>query len=215
VVGPTDTGKAILVVYDIFGFFPQTLQGADILAETVQARVVVADYLQGKAWPLDKFPPANDAEKAELQSLFGTTANPARTLPFVNAVGKELQKDGATKIGVLGYCWGGKLSVLAGAEDWSDAIASVHPAFLTEEDFNKLKVPIALFPSKDEPIDEYTKAINAISSKPFAAKNVYKIYRTVHHGWAAARGDLTDPENKAQYEDVYSRLATFFQNTLA
>lgn len=30
--GPKDAKTAILVVYDIFGFFPQTLQGADILA---------------------------------------------------------------------------------------------------------------------------------------------------------------------------------------
>lgn len=30
--GPADATKAILVIYDIFGFFPQTIQGADILA---------------------------------------------------------------------------------------------------------------------------------------------------------------------------------------
>ncbi len=30
--GSKDAKSAILVVYDIFGFFPQTLQGADILA---------------------------------------------------------------------------------------------------------------------------------------------------------------------------------------
>lgn len=30
--GPSSAKSAILVVYDIFGFFPQTLQGADILA---------------------------------------------------------------------------------------------------------------------------------------------------------------------------------------
>ena len=30
--GSTSATSAILVVYDIFGFFPQTLQGADILA---------------------------------------------------------------------------------------------------------------------------------------------------------------------------------------
>lgn len=30
--GPSDAKSAILVVYDIFGFFPQTIQGADILA---------------------------------------------------------------------------------------------------------------------------------------------------------------------------------------
>lgn len=32
VTGPRSAKSAILVVYDIFGFFPQTLQGADILA---------------------------------------------------------------------------------------------------------------------------------------------------------------------------------------
>lgn len=30
--GPASAKSALLVVYDIFGFFPQTIQGADILA---------------------------------------------------------------------------------------------------------------------------------------------------------------------------------------
>jgi len=30
--GPSSAKSALLVIYDIFGFFPQTLQGADILA---------------------------------------------------------------------------------------------------------------------------------------------------------------------------------------
>jgi hypothetical protein len=32
--GPKEAKSALLVVYDIFGFFPQTLQGADILAHS-------------------------------------------------------------------------------------------------------------------------------------------------------------------------------------
>ncbi|KAI5307831.1 hypothetical protein KEM55_007291 [Ascosphaera atra] len=32
VTGPADATDAILMVYDIFGFYPQTQQGADILA---------------------------------------------------------------------------------------------------------------------------------------------------------------------------------------
>jgi len=32
VTGPTSATKGILFIYDIFGYFPQTLQGADILA---------------------------------------------------------------------------------------------------------------------------------------------------------------------------------------
>jgi dienelactone hydrolase len=33
-----------------------------------------------------------------------------------------------------------------------------------------------------------------------------------HHGWAAARGDLSNEENKKEYEDVYSRVAAFFKS---
>lgn len=39
---------------------------------------------------------------------------------------------------------------------------------------------------------------------------LYRIVR--HHGWAAARGDLSNPENKKEYEDVYSRVAAFFKS---
>jgi hypothetical protein len=31
-----------------------------------------------------------------------------------------------------------------------------------------------------------------------------------HHGWAAARADLSDPENRKQFDDVYQRLADYF-----
>lgn len=32
-----------------------------------------------------------------------------------------------------------------------------------------------------------------------------------HHGWAAARADLKNEENKKAYQDVYERVAEFFQ----
>jgi dienelactone hydrolase len=34
-----------------------------------------------------------------------------------------------------------------------------------------------------------------------------------HHGWAAARANLKNEENKKQFEDVYKRLADFFAKT--
>ncbi|GJJ13916.1 hypothetical protein Clacol_008173 [Clathrus columnatus] len=79
-------------------------------------------------------------------------------------------------------------------------------------DAENLVVPYGLFPSKDEPMTECEKIVDIISNKPFAAKSVYKAYQTVHHGWAAARANLNDAENKKQYEDVYGTLAAFFKN---
>lgn len=48
--GSKDAKLGILVVYDIFGFFNQTLQGADILAYTDKDRqyqVFMPDFLEG------------------------------------------------------------------------------------------------------------------------------------------------------------------------
>lgn len=49
--GPADANKAILFIFDIFGYFPQTLQGADILAygdKEQQYRVYMPDFFDGK-----------------------------------------------------------------------------------------------------------------------------------------------------------------------
>jgi len=47
VAGPEEPGKLVLVcVFDIFGFKPQTLQGADILAEELKAQVLMPDFLK-------------------------------------------------------------------------------------------------------------------------------------------------------------------------
>lgn len=48
--GPSDAKLGILVVYDIFGFFNQTLQGADILAHTDDQKyqVFMPDFFEGK-----------------------------------------------------------------------------------------------------------------------------------------------------------------------
>lgn len=49
--GPSDASTAILVVFDIFGFFPQTVQGADILATSDKHhkyQIFMPDFFDGK-----------------------------------------------------------------------------------------------------------------------------------------------------------------------
>ena len=59
---------------DIFGFFPQTEQGADILSAALSGtKVLMPDFLKGKPWPVDQFPPETDEQKKNLQEFFGTT----------------------------------------------------------------------------------------------------------------------------------------------
>jgi hypothetical protein len=58
--GPKDAKKALLVVYDIFGFKDQTLQGADILATSDnenQYQVFMPDFFEGKPVDISDYPP--------------------------------------------------------------------------------------------------------------------------------------------------------------
>ncbi|KAJ9094008.1 hypothetical protein QFC20_006988 [Naganishia adeliensis] len=213
VIGDSKT-HALICIYDIFGFWPQTEQGADILSSTLSGtKVVMPDFLQGNPWPVDQFPPKTDEQKEKLQQFFGTTANPQERLKETVEIAKALQSEGYTSIGLYGFCWGGKVAMLAGSHsELFTGVSIVHPAMLDVKDVEGLAVPLAIFPSKDEPADEVEKIVKALKSKPFADKCTHKTYPNMHHGWAAARGDLSNEENKKEYEDVYSRVAAFFKS---
>ncbi|TFK57569.1 hypothetical protein OE88DRAFT_1620274 [Heliocybe sulcata] len=218
--GPEKSDLALVAVYDIFGFYPQTQQGADLLAQQLNATLVMPDFFEPDApWPNDRFPPQSDDEKASLQAFFGPggAAHPPKSVDRLLDVARQLKADGAKKVGAFGFCWGGKVNILAGSvvDTPLDAVAAVHPAMLSAEDVETLSVPLGLYPSKDESTEEYTKMLEIVSKKPFAAKNDHKHYTTMFHGFAAARADLDNAENKKQFEDLYNTLLKYFQKSLA
>lgn len=58
VTGPADAAKGIVVVFDIFGFKDQTIQGADILATSddhQKYRVFMPDWFDGEPCPVEWF----------------------------------------------------------------------------------------------------------------------------------------------------------------
>jgi len=216
VTGPDVSDNAIICVYDIFGYFPQTQQGADLIASALKTTVYMPDFFEPHSpFPAEKFPPRTPDAKAELQAFFAGTANPTASLNKLVAFGHNLKADGKKKVGVYGFCWGAKVTLLGGKEDTPfTSLATIHPAMLSAEDAQKLTIPLAIYISKDESVDEYNKILQILSKKPFAVQNDHKHYANMFHGWAAARGNLENAENKKEYEDVYTRLAAFFHKTL-
>ncbi|KAI0700444.1 hypothetical protein BC835DRAFT_1404870 [Cytidiella melzeri] len=212
VAGPKEPSKLALVcVFDIFGFKPQTLQGADILAEELKAQVLMPDFFEGdEPWSLENFPPKTDEDKQKLQDWFAGFANPANHVPKLAKVGKELKSEGVDFVLAYGYCWGGKVVMKSGSEADTpfSAISIVHPAMLSSDDAVELRVPLGLYPSNDEPKNEAEKIVDILSKKPFASKNDYVQFDSFH-GFAAARANLDDPENKAKYEELYCTLIKF------
>ncbi|KAI0317998.1 dienelactone hydrolase [Amylostereum chailletii] len=216
--GPASSALALVTIYDIFGFKPQTQQGADLLAAALDARVVMPDFFSpSPPWDTARHPPKTPEDKAALQAFFGGPANPPDAVDKLLRVARTLKADGAKRVVAYGLCWGGKVAILAGSKIDTplDAIATIHPAMLKAEDTVSLDIPMAIYVSKDEPQDQYEGIVNILKAKPFADKNDFDLYPTMFHGWAGARADLNNPENKKLFEDVYGRLAQFVINSAA
>jgi hypothetical protein len=111
--GPKDAKRGILVIYDIFGFFNQTLQGADILAYSDAEhpyQVFMPDFFEGKPADISWYPPDNKDKEQKLGEFFKTQAAPPKTLPRVPKIVEELGNSrGVESWGVVGFCWGGKV----------------------------------------------------------------------------------------------------------
>ncbi|KAF5384702.1 hypothetical protein D9757_006260 [Collybiopsis confluens] len=106
VTGPATSTSAIVCVYDIFGFFPQTQQGADIIASALKSSVFMPDFFEpDPPFPEKDFPPTTDEGKKALQNFFGTTANPPKNVKNLITFGQHLKREGFKNVGVYGFCW--------------------------------------------------------------------------------------------------------------
>ena len=127
--GPPTASTALFVIYDIFGFSPQAIQGADILATADprrQYRVFVPDFFLGTYLPHDVVPPDTDEKKKQLGEFFAGPGSPPDTAKKVPGLLKEIEKQaaGIEKWGSLGMCWGGKVG--------HPSPHSFHSCFVTE-----------------------------------------------------------------------------------
>lgn len=101
----------VITAYDIFGFSPQMLQGADLLAQALGAVVVVPDFLEGKYAKPQYFGKMTPEEEKEKDTLFAFAFNFAEhTKSLVGSVGAAKEKFAKVEgWAALGLCWGGKV----------------------------------------------------------------------------------------------------------
>lgn len=213
--GSADAKHGIMMVYDIFGFFPQTVQGADILAyadNDRSYRVFMPDYFEGSPADVSWYPPATSEHKEKLGAFFEGPAKPEKTAARLPKVLEALRKENPQieSWGVVGYCWGGKIvSRLCCKGDLFKAAAECHPAFIDPDDAKEVKIPIAILASKDEDVE----AVKAFEAN-LKVKNHVETFSDQPHGWMAARADFEDARAKSEYERGYKILVTFFHEHL-
>jgi hypothetical protein len=67
--------------------------------------VIYPDFLDGKPWDNNNFPPKTDEDKQKLQEFFGGVANVGERVKNVVALAEKLKADGAKFVGTIGFCW--------------------------------------------------------------------------------------------------------------
>ncbi|AAW45144.2 conserved hypothetical protein [Cryptococcus deneoformans JEC21] len=211
-VGPEDVKVAVLVVYDVFAFSPQILQGADIIASQGY-RVVMPDFLVGNYATPEMFKPGNEEMKAEYFSKFPGACG-SQSEPVAKAI-NGLKAAGHNKVAVIGYCWGYKTAVLseAGLAE-ADAFISVHPTFPAAEDADKINVPLAMLSSSGENISIINAIQKGVESKN-PGKNFFKHYPEQVHGFAAARADLSGGAATEAYAEAYQLIIKFLRDQVS
>ncbi|KAL8737592.1 MAG: hypothetical protein Q9181_001534 [Wetmoreana brouardii] len=234
--GPSTATSAIFIIYDIFGYSPQALQGADILAhadKNHQYQVFIPDFFLGKPLPLSVFPPDTDEKKKQLGDFFAGPAKPPTIAEKVPDLVRKLQEryKGIQKWGSLGMCFGGKVGclhhIIRGESSlmtllpfkivsltsqsgtlWS-AAAEVHPAMVDPNDAKGIKIPLCMLASGDENPEDVKKFKENLS-----VDNHVETFGDQVHGWMAARGDLKNDKVKQEYERGYGVLLDFYHKYL-
>ncbi|KAK8845585.1 hypothetical protein IAR55_006301 [Kwoniella newhampshirensis] len=129
--------------------------------------------------------------------------------PIVEKFVQAVRADPSTgKIAAVGYCWGGRYVALLAQDDCAariDVGVSTHPSFLVADDLKPItKVPIAIFKGSHDDMtsDDQLKEFEGILKNNLGDdKVVTKVYPGAVHGFAV-RGDMEEPTEKAQKEEV-------------
>ncbi|CAN0103252.1 unnamed protein product [Scytosiphon promiscuus] len=178
--------------------------------------VAMPDFCKGKEWLVENFPPE---DKSELGAWFSTTGKWETSIrpTFLAAVAHMKEHKGAEVVGVTGFCWGGMIAMKAAslgadAEGGVKAGGNVHPAMLSAELAEDVKVPMLIMPSGEDP--DHLPVKEVLDKKPFGDKCQYRRFDDMHHGFCAARGDWNIPEQATRASEAIDTFVKFFHANL-
>ncbi|KAI1353034.1 Alpha/Beta hydrolase protein [Xylaria sp. FL0043] len=215
VTGPSDANKAILAVYDIFGFYPQILQGADILAtgDTEQSyQIFMPDFFNGNPAKMEWYPPVTDEQKALIGEWFNGALWSIHQpkIPGILQAAEKVNPN-IKSWGIMGYCWGGKMaSIVAGDEPGLFQVAvQTSPARVDAGEAARVKIPTMLLASNGESIESVKEYEENLKVPCYVERFDDQV-----HGFMSARADLKDDKVKAGYERGYQLALKFFHEHL-
>ncbi|WRT63806.1 uncharacterized protein IL334_000731 [Kwoniella shivajii] len=231
---PPAEGKqnVVVLISDIFGV---DLVNTKLVADEYAGngwKVLLPDFFEGDAIDhelLNTIVPnlrvqaeATIATKAVDTAKTGAALGPwlakhreAVSKPLVEKYFQSLRADQSTgKIATVGFCWGGRYSLLLAQDDSParvDVAIAAHPSFLVNDDVKPItKVPVAIFKGTADAMmtDEALDEVEGILKGNLGDKLVVKKFPDAVHGFAV-RGDLENGQEKAQKEEVTKETTEF------
>ncbi|KAF6260845.1 Alpha/Beta hydrolase protein [Scenedesmus sp. NREL 46B-D3] len=139
-------------------------------------------------------------------------------ISVVTAAAAELrQQHGMHKVGLQGYCYGGKVGVMMAAKPQCvDAVCSAHPGLIKiPEDIQAVQVPLQFIcAASDAQFPEKTRtAAQQLLQEKSPGLGRFILYPGTKHGFAV-RGSKADPAVNAAREDALRQGLSFFKQHL-
>ncbi len=135
--------------------------------------------------------------------------------PEIMACAKEIKTQGYSKLGAIGFCYGGwAVFRLAGkGVNLLDCVITAHPSLLTEEEINNVSVPVQLLvPERDmmfDPLKEHTRRV----LPTLAIDYDYVDFANLDHGFAT-RGDKSNQLQRNGLEKAKDDAVRWFKKYL-
>ncbi|RKK75240.1 hypothetical protein BFJ69_g7830 [Fusarium oxysporum] len=200
---------AILYLPDIFGIWQNSKLMADQFA-TCGYHCLVVDTFKGDAVPMPR-PADFNIMKWTTEGSDGKNPHTKKEVdPIVEAAIQFLKREHqVTKIGAVGYCFGGKY-VVRHYKSGIDIGFIAHPAGVEEKELAAIKGPLSIAAAETDPIFPAEKRhkseeILAKCGLPYQMT----LYSGVNHGFAV-RCDLTDKIQKYGKEQAFYQAVAWF-----
>lgn len=229
-----DKSKTLVFLVDIFGYdFPNTRILADQYAKE-GFYVYVPDILNGDPLPISFLqsvePPLKDKQQAGLvdtaknTAIVGTTLPPwllkhreAVTLPIVEKFVDDVKAiPGTKKVGTVGFCFGGRYSILM-AHGKADAAYACHPSLVAiPGDFDPVTKPLSLAVGTEDSLlsVDQNKQIKEILDAKAGLKTEVVEYKDQVHGFTL-RGDFSSDKDKEAMDSALKQGVSWFNQHLS